>query len=55
MKAFAFIVLVVVLLLSGFYIGKAVYNVNITPGTCLDATTQTIGESIDNFIKNVKG
>lgn len=40
---------------GGFWLGKAVYNVKLTPGQCLDATTHSIGESIDNFISNIKG
>jgi len=40
---------------AGFWLGKAVYQVKLTPGQCLDATTQSIGESIDNFIANIKG
>lgn len=40
---------------AGFWIGKAAYQVKLTPGQCLDAATQTVGESIDNFITNIKG
>lgn len=40
---------------GGIWLGKAIYQVKLTPGQCLDATTQSIGESIDNFISNVKG
>lgn len=42
-------------LAGGFWIGKATYQVKLTAGSCLDATTQSIGESIDNFISNIKG
>lgn len=40
---------------TGFFLGKSVYQVKLTAGECLDATTQSIGESIDNFIANIKG
>lgn len=40
---------------AGVFIGKAAYQVKLTPGQCLDAATQTVGESIDNFISNIKG
>lgn len=42
-------------LAGGFFVGKAVYQVKLTAGECLDATTHSIGESIDNFIDNIKG
>lgn len=42
-------------LAGGVLIGKAAYQVKLTAGTCLDASTQSIGESIDNFISNIKG
>jgi|AGFS01.1.fsa_nt_gi hypothetical protein len=40
---------------AGFWIGKAAYQVKLTPGQCLDAATQSVGQSIDNFISNIKG
>lgn len=46
---------IVLSLAGGVWIGKAVYQVKMTPGTCLDAGTKSIGESIDNFISNIKG
>lgn len=48
-------VLFVLALAGGIWIGKAVYEVKLTPGTCLDAGTKSVGESIDNFISNIRG